>query len=72
MDLAKPGEIKTHCQPNAVSTFVEFLEDYASPETQAIGWKVIGETLESMPEHLRNHTEGMVKQVQAGQRDVFC
>lgn len=72
MDLAKPGEIKTHCQPNAVSTFVEFLEDYASPGTQAIGWKVIGETLESMPEYLRNHTEGMVKQVQAGQRDVFC
>jgi hypothetical protein len=33
---------------------------------------VHSETLESMPEHLRNHTEGMVKQVQAGQRDVFC
>ncbi len=72
MDMAKPGEIKSHCQPNAVSTFVEFLEDYASPETQEIGWNVIGKTLETMPEKLKQHTEGMVKQVKAGQRDVFC
>jgi 2-iminoacetate synthase len=31
MDLAKPGEIKYHCQPNALSTFLEYLHDYASP-----------------------------------------
>ncbi|MCE1228822.1 MAG: [FeFe] hydrogenase H-cluster radical SAM maturase HydG [Firmicutes bacterium] len=72
MDMAKPGDIKTHCQPNAVSTFVEFLEDYASPETVDIGWKVIGACLEQMPKQLRQHTEGMVAEVKAGQRDVFC
>ncbi len=27
MDLAKPGEIKNHCDPNAVSTFLEYLLD---------------------------------------------
>ena len=37
MDLAKPGEIKQHCDPNGVSTFLEYLIDYASPETRAIG-----------------------------------
>ncbi len=72
MDMAKPGDIKTHCQPNAVSTFVEFLEDYASPATIDIGWKVIGKTLEEMPKPLRDHTQGMVAQVQGGKRDVFC
>ena len=72
MDMAKPGDIKTHCQPNAVSTFVEFLEDYASPATVEIGWKVIGQCLEQMPKPLRQHTEGMVAEVKAGQRDVFC
>jgi len=30
MDLAKPGEIKTHCDPNALSTFLEYLIEYAS------------------------------------------
>jgi len=72
MDMAKPGDIKTHCQPNAVSTFVEFLEDYASPATIDIGWKVIGKTLEEMPKSLRDHTQGMVAQVKGGKRDVFC
>lgn len=72
MDMAKPGDIKTHCQPNAVSTFVEFLEDYASPATVDIGWKVIGKTLEEMPKPLRDHTQGMVSQVKGGKRDVFC
>ena len=34
MDLAKPGLIKHYCEVNAMSTFVEFLEHYASPETR--------------------------------------
>ena len=29
MDIAKPGEIKYHCHPNALSTFQEYLCDYA-------------------------------------------
>ena len=33
MDVAKPGAIKYHCEPNALSTFTEYLEDYASPAT---------------------------------------
>ena len=37
MDLAKPGEIKQHCDPNGLSTFVEYLMDYASQETRAVG-----------------------------------
>src|SRR5690606_12496240 len=37
MDLAKPGEIKYHCEPNALSTFQEYLCDYASPQTRDAG-----------------------------------
>jgi 2-iminoacetate synthase len=72
MDMAKPGDIKTHCQPNAISTFMEFLEDYASPETINVGLKVIGKTLEEMPDTLRRQSQKMVDQVKAGKRDVFC
>ncbi|MBQ3059710.1 MAG: [Desulfovibrio sp.] len=32
MDLAKPGLIKARCAPNALSTFAEYLMDYASEE----------------------------------------
>ena len=41
MDLAKPGEIKEHCDPNALSTFLEYLEDYGSPATRAAGERLI-------------------------------
>ena len=34
MDLAKPGLIKAHCSPNALSSCMEYLMDYASPETR--------------------------------------
>lgn len=37
MGLAKPGDIKTHCGPNGLSTFIEYLEDFATPETRKVG-----------------------------------
>lgn len=72
MDLAKPGDIKTHCDPNALSTFLEYLLDYASPETRAVGEKAIGDILATMPEPVRNRSERLMSKVREGQRDVFC
>lgn len=34
MELAKPGEIKHRCAPNAIVTLAEYLVDYAGPETR--------------------------------------
>ena len=72
MDLAKPGDIKTHCHPNAVSTFQEYLQDYASPETLEAGTACIQRTLAGMEPNLAKFTRAMVDKIQAGQRDVFC
>jgi len=72
MDLAKPGEIKAHCGPNAVSTFTEYLEDYGSPETKRAGEEAIGRILEGMPPRVRDRAERMVRRVRSGERDVFC
>ena len=41
MDLAKPGEIKHHCDPNALSTFLEYLLDYGSPRRARSGETLI-------------------------------
>lgn len=71
MDLAKPGLIKNHCEVNAISTFAEYLEDYASPSTREIGWKVIQDVLNSMPEGRRKKTQSLIDKVKAGERDVF-
>ena len=72
MDLAKPGDIKTHCQPNAVSTFQEYLQDYASPATAAVGEACIQRTLATMDPRLAAATRTMVDRIRQGERDVFC
>ena len=72
MDLARPGDIKTHCHPNAVSTFEEYLLDYASPATAAAGEACIQRTLATMDPKLAAFTESMVARIRHGERDVYC
>jgi 2-iminoacetate synthase len=72
MDLAKPGEIKNHCGPNALSTFLEYLLDYATPETRQRGEALISRSLAQMPAGPRAVSEGLLARVRAGKRDVYC
>jgi 2-iminoacetate synthase len=71
MDLAKPGEIKYHCQPNALSTFLEYLCDYASPAAKAAGEQLINIELKNMDQQQTACTLPMLNQVRRGERDVF-
>ncbi len=41
MSLCKAGQIQNCCLPNALMTLKEYLEDYAAPETKAVGERVI-------------------------------
>ncbi len=72
MDLARPGDIRMHCDPNAASTFLEYLEDYARPETRRAGLECIENFLEGMTPAARKRTEAMLRKVKAGERDVYC
>jgi 2-iminoacetate synthase len=72
MDLAKPGDIKQHCDPNGLSTFLEYLIDYASPETRTIGERCIADALASMEDWPRERATQLMSLVQSGQRDVYC
>ncbi len=71
MDMAKPGEIKYHCEPNALSTFTEYLEDYASPETKAAGEKLILTHIAEMDAKQQRIAKPMVQSVRSGKRDVY-
>ena len=72
MDLAKPGDIKHHCDPTALSTFLEYLEDYGSKRTRAVGEPLIARKTAEMDPVRRAHTEKMLAKVRAGERDVLC
>ncbi len=72
MDLAKPGDIKLHCDPNALSTFREYLRNFASEETRQIGDRLIADTISQMSGIARQRAEKLIKQVDAGKDDVYC
>jgi 2-iminoacetate synthase len=46
MSLVKSGQIANCCQPNALMTLKEYLEDYASDETKKNGEVLIAEEVE--------------------------
>ena len=49
MSLCKSGQIPNCCHPNALMTLKEYLMDYASPATKAIGDKLIEREVLNVP-----------------------
>jgi 2-iminoacetate synthase len=50
MEYAKPGFIQNFCTPNALTTAQEYLVDFASPETRAVGEAMIYKEATRLPE----------------------
>ena len=71
MDLAKPGLIKEHCSPNALSSCMEYLMGYASPDTRKIGEKLVDNELATMPGTVGTTARELVGRVRNNERDVF-
>ncbi len=71
MDLARPGDIQRHCDPNGLSTFLEYLVDYASPQTRARGEQLIAEKIAAMDPLRRSISQALINRVKAGERDAY-
>ena len=70
MTLCKSGQIHNCCLPNALMTLKEYLEDYASPETRAIGEETIAREMNSIPrEKTRQIVAERLEKIAAGERD---
>ena len=72
MDLARPGLIKQHCDPNGMSSFMEYLRDFGSEETRQVGEDCMARVLATLDPENRAKTEKMVDLVRKGKSDVFC
>ena len=70
MSIAKKGKVHQFCIPNAILTFKEYLLDYASEETRAIGEKLIGQRIENVPENVRPVLMNRLKAIENGARDL--
>lgn len=72
MDLAKPGEIHNLCRPNAILTFKEYLQDYATNNVKELGERIIKRYLDDIhDENLKCETVKRLSRVEVGERDMF-
>ncbi len=73
MEFAIPGFIKRYCTPNALTTLLEYLMDYATPETRAAGEAKIASELAALPEGpLKDELLDRLHRIRtAGERDLY-
>ena len=74
MDMLKSGQESKLCKMNAILTFREWLDDFASEETKAVAYplldKEINEVKEAIPDIFPKLMEAYEK-IKEGQRDIF-
>lgn len=73
MEYAIPGFIERLCTPNALTSLVEYLEDYGSPESREAGQALVAATLDGMADD--NPKKTLVKRLESirteGLRDQY-
>ena len=73
MEYAIPGFIERFCTPNALLTLMEYLVDYAPPETRKLGEKVIDLELQHIKNDAqRSQTIEKLKKIKESEnRDIY-
>ncbi|GAX59847.1 biotin synthase [Candidatus Scalindua japonica] len=71
MDLAKPGEIKDFCQPNALLTFEEYLLDYNPKLAGKMKDLISSEISKISDPKVRQIASGKMKSLKQGKRDLY-
>ncbi|MBR2280330.1 MAG: [Ruminococcus sp.] len=70
MALCKNRQIQNCCHPNALMTLKEYLMDYASDDTRALGEKMIEKELNNIPnEKVRGICKEHLKDIENNKRD---
>ncbi len=70
MSFCKSGQILNYCHPNALMTLKEYLVDYATPETRALGETLIAKELEKVPsEKVKVRAKDHLARIEEGRRD---
>lgn len=73
MEFAVPGFIKKYCTPNALTTLMEYLVDYAPDETREAGEKLINAELDRLvPGPFKEELETRLQRIkQTEDRDLY-
>ena len=72
MQLAKSGNIKNVCLPNALMTLCEYAQDYGDAETRAAAGEMISRKLSDIRnEKIRKRVEESLTLIREGRRDLY-
>ena len=72
MEFSVPGFIKRFCQPNAMLTLAEYLEDYANPDTKEKGYLLIHKNLQGYTDDsFKEKLEERLERIKEGERDLY-
>ncbi|NOZ48167.1 MAG: [FeFe] hydrogenase H-cluster radical SAM maturase HydG [Chlorobi bacterium] len=72
MEFSVPGFIKRYCQPNAMLTLAEYLQDYANEETKLKGYELIKENLVNYnDDKFKDKLEEKLEKIKVGERDLY-
>jgi 2-iminoacetate synthase len=71
MGLAKSGSIANICQPNAVLTLQEYMDDYGDQELRELGEAIICREISTITDkNIQEKTIKMLSQIKMGTRDL--
>ena len=72
MEFSVPGFIKRFCQPNAMFTFAEYLEDYATTDDKSKGYELINKNLCQIDdEKIKQKIIENIEKIKDGKRDLY-
>lgn len=74
MDLLRAGQEGRFCKLNAILTFREWLDDFASPQTRQAGEKLIIKEIEEVKEKIPSVYPRLLEyyeKIKQGQRDLY-
>lgn len=71
MELCKAKQIHNCCHPNAIMTLEEFLTDYASADTKAVGEKLIAQELKTFPPKLADIIRERLDKIRSNRGNDF-
>ncbi len=72
MEFSVPGFIKRYCQPNAMLTLAEYLEDYAPPSTREKGYSMINKKMEEFDDQdFKIKLAQKLEAIRQGKRDLY-
>ncbi len=72
MEFSVPGFIKRYCEPNAMLTLAEYLEDYARDNTREKGYELIERSISKLDDqNIKNKLQERLEMIKKGKRDLY-